>query len=59
MVDFKKMSNADIKIALMGYDREYEVKKTKIMELIHELEDLDKLYRNGSSELEKRGFLSD
>lgn len=58
-MDFSKMSNADIRIALMGYENEYNVKKGKIIEMVRELEELDRLYRKGSEELEKRGFLSD
>lgn len=58
-VDFSKMSNADINIKVMGYDNEYNVKKSKIIELVHELEDLDFLYNKAISELEKRGVLND
>lgn len=58
-VDFSKMSNADINIKIMGYDNEYNIRKTKIIELVHELEDLDFLYTKATSELEKRGVLND
>ena len=58
-VDFSKMSNADINIKVMGYDNEYNLKKSKIIELVHELEDLDFLYNKAISELEKRGVLND
>ncbi len=43
-IDFNKMSNSEINIKIMGYDNEYEVKKSKIIDLVHELEDLDYLY---------------
>lgn len=58
-VDFTKLSNAEINIKMMGYDNEYEVKKGKIVELIHDLEDLDYLYNKANEELEKRGVLND
>ena len=43
----------------MGYDNEYQIKKDKIIEMVHELEDLDVLYRNAKDELNKRGVLND
>ena len=58
-VDFSKLSNAEINLKIMGYDNEYNVKKDKIIELVHELEDLDVLYRNAKDELNKRGILND
>jgi hypothetical protein len=58
-IDFSKMSNSEINIKIMGYDNEYEVKKKKIIDLVHELEDLDYLYNKAKAELSKRGALSD
>ena len=58
-IDFSKMSNSEINIKIMGYDNEYEVKKKKIIDLVHELEDLDYLYNKAKAELNKRGALSD
>lgn len=58
-VDFSKLSNAEINLKIMGYDNEYNIKKDKIIELVHELEDLDVLYRNAKDELNKRGVLND
>jgi len=58
-VDFSKMSNADINLKLMGYDNQYESKKSKIIDLVHELEDLDYLYNKAKEELNKRGVLND
>jgi hypothetical protein len=58
-VDFTKLSNAEINIKKMGYDNEYKTKKNKIIELIGELEELDKLYIKANAELKKRGVLSD
>ena len=58
-IDFSKMSNAEINIKLIGYNNEYESKKSKIIDLVHELEDLDYLYNKATNELNKRGVLSD
>lgn len=58
-VDFSKMSNSEINLKIMGYDNEYEVRKSKIIDLVHELEDLDFLYKKANNELKKRGILND
>ena len=57
-IDFSKMSNSEINMKLMSYNNEYDVKKTKIINLVHELEDLDTLYKRAKGELEKRGVLN-
>ncbi len=58
-IDFSQMSNADINLKIMGYNNDYEAKKTTIINLVHELEDLDYLYNKANEELNKRGVLSD
>lgn len=58
-IDFKKLSNAEINIKMKNYDNEYSVKKTQIIQLIHDLEDLDLLYNKAKEELERRGILKD
>jgi hypothetical protein len=58
-IDFKKLTNAEINLKMMGYDNEYSVKKEKIIQLIHELEDLDFLYNKAKEEIERRGILKD
>jgi hypothetical protein len=58
-IDFSKMSNAEINLKIKGYDNEYNVKKDKIIGLVHDLEDLDYLYNKANDELKKRGVLSD
>lgn len=58
-VNFEKLSNSEINIKLMSYDNEYKSKKKKILDLISELEELDKLYIKGKEELKKRGVLND
>lgn len=58
-VDFSKLSNAEINIKIMGYENEYNVKKDKIISLVHELQELDALYNEANDELQKRGILKD
>ena len=58
-IDFSKMSNAEINLKIKGYGNEYNVKKDKIIGLVHDLEDLDYLYNKANDELKKRGVLSD
>jgi len=58
-IDFKKMSNAEINLKMKGYDNEYSVRKEKIIQLIHELEDLDFLYNKAKEEIDRRGILRD
>ena len=58
-IDFSKMSNADINLKIIGYNNQYEIKKSKIIDLVRELEDLDYLYIKANDELKKRGALSD
>jgi hypothetical protein len=58
-VDFKRMSNSEINLKMIGYNNEYEVRKSKIINLVHELEDLDYLYKKANEELKNRGQLSD
>ena len=57
-VDFSKMSNSEINLKVMSYDNEYDIRKSKIIDLVHELEDLDFLYRKATEELKKRGALN-
>jgi hypothetical protein len=57
-VDFSKMSNSEINMKLMSYNNEYDIRKTKIIDLVHELEDLDFLYIKAKEELKKRGVLN-
>ena len=57
-VDFSKMSNSEINLKVMSYDNEYDIRKSKIIGLVLELEDLDFLYRKATDELKKRGVLS-
>lgn len=56
-IDFSKLSNSEISIKMKSYDNEYNVKKSKIISLISELQDLDYLYMKAKKELSKRGVL--
>ena len=56
-IDFSKLSNSEINIKMKSYDNEYNVKKSKIISLVSELQDLDYLYMKAKEELSKRGVL--
>lgn len=58
-IDFKKLSNSEINIKIMGYENEYNFKKGKIIELVGNLIELDDLYNEAKAELNKRGVLAD
>lgn len=58
-IDFSKLSNSEINIKIMSYENEYEIQKKKIIELVHNLEELDKLYIDAKNELKKRSVLKD
>jgi hypothetical protein len=58
-VDFSKLSNSEINLKIMGYENEYNVKKDKIISLVEELQEPDKLYIAANEELKKRGVLTD
>ena len=56
-IDFSKLSNSEINIKMKSYDNEDNVKKSKIISLVSELQDLDYLYMKAKKELSKRGVL--
>ena len=56
-IDFSKLSNSEINIKMKSYDNEYNVKKSKIISLVSELQDLDYLFMKAKKELSKRGVL--
>lgn len=58
-INFSKLSNSEINIKILGYENEYNMKKSQVMSLIHDLGQLDILYNKAKSELQKRGILSD
>ena len=57
--DFSRMSNSEINLKMIGYENEYNIKKDKIINLVHDLEELDKLYIKANNELKKRNVLKD
>ena len=57
-IDFTKLSNSEINIKMKSVDDEYNVKKSKILSLINDLQELDYLYIKAKGELEKRGVLN-
>jgi hypothetical protein len=58
-IDFSRLTNSEINLKIMGYENEYNVKKDKIISLVDELQELDKLYIAANEELKKRGVLTD
>ena len=43
-IDFTKLSNSEINLKMKSFDNEYNVKKTNILSLIKDLQDLDEVY---------------
>ena len=58
-IDFTKLSNSEINLKMKSFDNEYNVKKTNILSLIKDLQDLDEVYNKAKEELSKRGVLND
>lgn len=58
-INFSKLTNSEISIKLLGYENEYNSKKTQILSLVHDLSQLDILYNKAKEELKKRGILND
>ncbi len=58
-IDFSKLSNSEINLKKKSYDDEYNFKKSKIIEMVYELSELDELYKKANEELKKRGILND
>ena len=58
-IDFTKLSNSEINLKTTSFDNEYNVKKTNILSLIKDLQDLDEVYNKAKEELSKRGVLND
>ena len=57
-IDFSKLSNSEINIKIMNYKNEYDAKKSKIIEMVIQLGELDILYNKANEELKKRGVLN-
>jgi len=53
-IDFKSMSNSDIKLEMKNLENEYEGIKNQIFKLIEKMKELDALYIEGKKELVNR-----
>jgi hypothetical protein len=54
MIDWKNMSNAEIRMKIASMEQEYDAIKMKINNLITELDNIDVEYNNANKELNKR-----
>ena len=52
--NFQELSNSEIKLALETIKNRYEAKKSEIVALCRELEELEKDYKRGEQELNNR-----
>ncbi len=53
-IDFKNMSNSDIKIEMKNLENKYEGIKNQILKLVNEMKELDAEYIEGKKELINR-----
>lgn len=53
-IDFKNMSNGDIKIEMKNLENKYEGIKNQILKLFSEMKELDSEYIEGKKELINR-----
>jgi predicted nucleic acid-binding Zn-ribbon protein len=53
-IDFKSMSNNDIKLELKNLENEFEGIKNKIFKLVERMKELDNLFIEGKKELNNR-----
>lgn len=53
-IDFKNMSNGDIKLEMKNLENEYEGIKNQIFKLVEKMKELDNLYIEGKKELINR-----
>ena len=53
-IDYKNMSNNDIKLEMKNLENEYEGIKNKIFKLVEKMKELDYLYNEGKKELINR-----
>ena len=54
-IDFSLLTNAELNLKMMAYSNEYDAKKQQIINLLEDLQELDKLYIKAEKEKEKRG----
>ncbi len=53
-IDFKTMSNNNIKLEMKNLENEYEGIKNKVFKLVERMKELDTLYNEGKKELINR-----
>lgn len=53
-IDYKSMSNNNIKLEMKSLENEYESIKNKIFKLVEKMKELDYLYNEGKKELMNR-----
>jgi hypothetical protein len=53
-IDFKNMSNGDIKLEMKNLENKYEGIKNQILKLVNEMKELDAEYIEGKKELINR-----
>jgi hypothetical protein len=53
-IDFKNMSNGDIKLEMRNLENKYENIKNQVLKLIEEMKQLDASYIEGKKELINR-----
>ena len=57
-IDFSLLTNAELNLKMMAYSNEYDAKKQQIINLLEDLQELDKLYLKAEREKEKRGGIN-
>jgi hypothetical protein len=57
-IDFSLFTNAELNLKMMAYSNEYDAKKQQIINLLEDLQELDKLYIKAEKEKEKRGGIN-
>ena len=58
-IDFSLLTNAELNLKMMAYSNEHDAKKQQIINLLEDLQELDKLYIKAEREKEKRGGIND
>ncbi len=53
-INFNILSNSEIKIKLIELENEYDATKNKIRDLVDKMNNLDKVYTEGKTLLDKR-----
>ena len=57
-IDFSLLTNAELNLKMMAYSNEYDAKKQQIINLLEDVQELDKLYIKAEKEKEKRGGIN-